>query len=73
MSLTAYKPRIYSDATSMLVFTGPANVAVEWSITSGPGTVEALSASTDDRGLACAIYHADGDVGVAVVEVAHGT
>lgn len=65
--LTAYKPRIYSDATSMLVFEGPANVAVEWSVAAGPGTVEGLSNSTNDRGLACAIYHADGTPGEAVV------
>lgn len=73
MALTAYKPRIYSDATSMLVFEGPADVAVEWSVLSGPGTVEALSDSTDGRGLACAIYHADGILGDAVVRCTHGT
>ena len=73
MTLTAYKPRIYSDATSMLVFEGPANVAVEWSVSAGPGTVEGLSNSTDARGLACAIYHADGTPGEAVVRCTHGT
>ena len=72
MPLTAYKPRIYSDATSMIVFNGPANVAVTWSVESGPGTVEALSDSTDSRGVACAIYHADGTLGQAVVRCTHG-
>ena len=72
MSLTAYKQTIFSDATSMLVFNGPADVAVEWSVSSGPGTVEALSNSTDSRGVACAIYHADGTVGAAVIRVSHG-
>lgn len=73
MALTAYKPSIYSDATSMIVFEGPANVAVQWTVSSGAGTVEALSDSTDARGLACAIYHADGTVGDAVVRCTHGT
>ena len=71
--LTAYKQTIFSDATSTIVFRGPPNVAVEWSIESGPGTVEALSLATDERGVAGAIYHADGTVGDAVVRVAHGS
>lgn len=69
--LTAYKQTIYADATSMLVFQGQANVAVEWSITSGAGTVEPLSDATDERGIAGAIYRADGTVGDAVVRCAH--
>ena len=71
--LTAYKPIIYSDATSLIVFKGPANVAVSWSIASGPGTIEPLSSATDDQGVAGAVYHADGTTGDAVVRCQHGT
>lgn len=70
--LTAYKQRIYSDATSVLVFQGPANVAVVWSIESGPGTVEGLSLATDDRGVAGAVYRADGTTGDAVIRCSYG-
>ena len=72
MSLTAYKSHIYSDATSILVFRGPANVAVQWSIASGLGAVEALSNSTDSRGVACAIYDPEGSIGQVVVRCTHG-
>jgi hypothetical protein len=71
-TITAYKRRIFADATSMLVFRGPANVALTWSIASGPGTVEALSNSTDDLGVACAIYRVDGTTGDAIIEAQHG-
>jgi hypothetical protein len=71
--LTAYKASIFCDATSILVFRGPPNVAVAWEIASGPGTIEGLSNSTDLNGVACAIYRADGSAGQAVCRVSHGS
>lgn len=70
--LTVYPRRIRADATSLFVFQGPANVAVQWSVQSGPGTITPLSTFTDSRGLAAARYNPAGLTGTAVVRVSHG-
>lgn len=73
MSLSAYKSTIYADAASIIVFAGPPNVAVAWSLPSGPGTLAPLSNSTNALGVACAVYHGDGTPGQAVVRCTSGT
>lgn len=70
--LHAYKKRVVADASSLIVFRGPANVAVSWSLTYGLGDIEPLSTSTDDQGVACAVYRPNGTVGTAVVGVSYG-
>lgn len=71
--LRAVPERIYADATSLVVFQGPANVAVNWSIHLGSGTLEPLSDATDARGLAAALYRAAGSPGTAIVRCRYGT
>lgn len=73
MTITAYPSAPRADASSLLAFDGPANVLVSWSVTAGPGTVTALSSTTDATGRAWALYKPNGVEGTATVRVDHGT
>jgi hypothetical protein len=72
MTISAYPPNVAVDATSLLVFSGPPNVAVEWTLT-GSGLLTPGAAYTDANGNAHALY-TPGTVGdVVTIEVTHGT
>lgn len=71
--LTAFKPTIYADASSLIVFQGPANVTVAWSIQSGPGTLTPLSTRTNQFGVAAARWTPAGATGTAVIRCSHGS
>ena len=71
--LIAVKPRIYADATSLVVFVGPPNVTVKWTLVSGPGDLTALATRTDDTGRAAARWKPNGLTGTAVVRCEYGT
>ncbi|WP_454752154.1 hypothetical protein [Cupriavidus necator] len=62
-----------ADATAILVFEGPADVAVTWAVASGAGVVTPFGAKTDASGRAWAKYDPAGIAGAAVIEVQHGT
>lgn len=62
-----------ADATAIVVFEGPPNVAVTWLVASGPGVVTPLSGRTDAQGRAWAKYDPAGIPGPATIEVEHGT
>lgn len=71
MTISAYPPNVAVDATSLLIFSGPPNVTVQWTLT-GSGLLEPGAAYTDASGRAHAIY-TPGDVGdVVTIEVKHG-
>jgi hypothetical protein len=53
--LTAYPVSPAADASTLLVYQGAANRAVEWTLT-GSGTLAALSRTTDHAGIAGARY-----------------
>lgn len=75
MSIVALSNPVLDDATSVLLFRGPANVMVAWTVVSGPGIVTSLTGdATDSRGLAMALYNPNGGgAGIAVVRCTHGT
>jgi hypothetical protein len=75
MSLVALSNPVRDDATSIVLFRGPVNVVVQWSVESGPGIVTPYGPSvTDSRGCAMAIYNPNGGgAATAVVRVTHGT
>lgn len=71
MSLTAYPRNPAADATAMIVFSGPPNVAVAWSL-AGPGAIAPLSGHTDERGVAGAVFTPGAVGNVVTVSVLHG-
>lgn len=75
MSLVALSNPVLDTATSVVLFRGPPDVVVQWSVASGPGVVTSVGASvTDSRGCAMAIYNPNGGgAATAVVQVTHGT
>jgi hypothetical protein len=71
MTISAYPANVAVDATSLLIFSGPPNVTVQWTLT-GSGLLEQKEAYTDANGNAHAIY-TPGTVGDTVtIEVTHG-
>ncbi|MNT32122.1 hypothetical protein D3C72_1679850 [compost metagenome] len=62
-----------ADATAIVVFEGPPNVAVAWSLTSGTGVITPLASRTDAQGRAWAKFDPIGIAGTATIEVEHGT
>lgn len=72
MSLTAYPRNPSADATAMIVFSGPPNVAVVWSL-DGAGTITPKSKSTDARGVAGAVFTPNAAGDIVTVLVTHGT
>lgn len=73
MSLNANPARVRADGSTLLLFEGPSDVAVSWTVASGPGHVVALADVTDAAGRAWAVYYPDGGSGSARVRVEHGT
>lgn len=73
MSLRMLSNPLHADATAILVFEGPANVAVTWAVASGAGVVTPFAPQTDASGRAWAKYDPAGIAGAAVIEVQHGT
>lgn len=69
-TLRAVPQVIKSDATSLIIFSGPPNVAVEWSL-SGAGQLSEQSSSTGSNGAASAKYTPvnDGSESSSVVEI----
>lgn len=72
MSLVAYPPNPSADGTALVVFAGPPNVAVEWSLV-GSGSLAPQGASTDARGVAGAVYTPTTAGDVVTISVTHGT
>lgn len=71
MALTATPSQVRADATALLVFVGPANRSLLWSI-AGSGTLSNLSLRTDAQGRATAKY-TPGTVGdVVTISVTYG-
>lgn len=70
-ALTAHPSGVAADASSLLLYQGLQNRAVQWALT-GSGTLVALSAKTDHAGVAAARY-TPGTVGATVsIEVHAG-
>lgn len=74
MTITTLSNPLLDDATSVLIYKGPANVIVYWSVQSGPGTVVPTGDSaTNGQGLAMALYTpGGGGAATAVISVTHG-
>ncbi len=72
MSLTAYPQNPQADGTALIVYAGPPNVAVEWSLT-GSGSLTPQSFSTDERGAAGAIYTPGTAGDLVTISITHGT
>ena len=72
MTITASPATPCADASALLAFDGPAQVVVDWSVVSGPGTVTPLSDATDVSGRAWAVYRPNGASGTATIRVQHG-
>lgn len=72
MTIAASPATPRADASALLAFDGLANVIVEWSVVSGPGTVTPLGDATDATGRAWAVYRPNGDAGTSTIRVRHG-
>jgi hypothetical protein len=72
MTITAYPSNPQVDATAMLVFSGPPNVAVSWALV-GSGSLAPETEATDGRGIAAAIYTPGTAGDTVMVSVTHGT
>ena len=72
MTITAYPAAPRADASALLAFDGPANVLVDWSVVSGPGSVTPIANATDATGRAWAVYRPGGSTGTAKIRVQHG-
>lgn len=59
MSINVYPSPVRADTTALVVFSGPADRVVSWSI-SGPGTLVPVSNFTDHNGQAAARYTPSG-------------
>ena len=70
--ITAYPPNPQVDATCLLVFSGPPNVAVAWTLT-GPGSIAPQSACTDARGVAGCVFTPAHAGDAVTISVQHGT
>lgn len=68
--IRAYPSSVAADATSLLVYKGPANVTVAWALT-GAGTLTPGPGHTDANGYAHAVYSPG--TGSPIVSVTHGT
>jgi len=69
--ITVYPSTVYADSTgALVVFTGPSNRAVSWSLT-GPGALTPLTEYTDDQGRAAAKYIPAG-AGSATIQASYG-
>lgn len=73
MSVTANPVSVRADGSTLLLFEGPPDVAVSWTVASGPGHLVPLANVTDVAGRAWAVYYPDGGSGSARVRVEHGT
>jgi hypothetical protein len=71
MTISAYPTNVAVDATSLLIFSGPPNVTVQWTLT-GSGLLEAVEAYTDANGKAHAKYTPGTAGDVVTIEVTHG-
>jgi hypothetical protein len=69
-TLVAHPSTVQTDATSLLIYTGAANVSVDWTLT-GDGTLTVLTDQTDAGGKAWARY-TPGTVGGHNVDVEVG-
>lgn len=55
--ITVYPSQLYADSTgALIIFTGPPNRAVAWSLAAGDGTLTPISSFTDAAGRAAAKY-----------------
>ena len=72
MTISAYPPNVAVDATSLLIFSGPPNVSVEWALT-GSGTLTQGASYTDAGGRAHALYTPGTEGDVVTITVTHGT
>ncbi|MGZ5709985.1 MAG: hypothetical protein ACXWIJ_12520 [Burkholderiales bacterium] len=72
MTISAYPPNVAEDATSLLIFSGPPNVSVQWTLT-GSGFLTPGEAYTDASGHAHAIYTPGTAGDVVTIEVKYGT
>lgn len=71
MSIAAYPSSVAADATSLLIFSGPPNVTVAWTLT-GSGVLTPGGAYTDAGGRAHALYTPTVVGAVVTIEVEHG-
>lgn len=71
MTITVYPAPVRADASALVVFSGPADRSLAWSL-DGPGTLTPLSLSTDRNGQAAARYTPSG-IGSATISVEYGT
>ena len=72
MSLNAYPINPRANASALLVFKGPPNVAVSWAL-AGYGSITPQSAHTDARGVAGAVFVPVSAGDVVTITVTHGT
>lgn len=70
-TIAAYPQQVRADATSLLVFIGPANSTVSWTLT-GSGTLTAISTFTDGQGRAYAKYTPGSPGDTPTVSVTYG-
>lgn len=67
VTLIAVPSTIYLGTTALLIFAGPANTSIEWSVV-GDGVLSNVMTSTDSVGAATAVLTANtaGSIGVSV-------
>jgi len=71
--LIAVPARVQVGGTSLLIFTGAPNIAVEWAVIVGDGTITVIGDQTDDQGQAVASY-TPGTVDTNItIQVTYGT
>jgi len=70
MTISLLSSPVREDAPVLVLFSGPADRVVAWSL-SGPGTLTPLASATDRNGQAAARYTPAG-VGTATISVEYG-
>jgi hypothetical protein len=71
-TLAAYPDKVRADASTLVMYQGAANRAIQWSLT-GSGTLLPLTDYTDVAGRAAAIYTPGSEGDVITVGVTVGT
>lgn len=63
---------VRSGGSQILIFVGPPNRVVQWTITTGSGELIPYTDITDENGMASCMYHAGESQGELVITVTYG-
>lgn len=72
LAISALPQYVQPDATSLVIFNGPPNVALSW-VLIGDGTLEDAASFTGANGHASARFVPGATLGTSFIEVTYGT